>query len=399
VSPESAASRRPLLIIFLIVVVNLLGFGIIIPFLPYYAEALGASAFAVGLLFAAYSLCQLLAAPLLGELSDRWGRRPVLLLSLVGTVISFAMLAVATTVPMLFAARIVDGLSGGNISTARAYIADVTPPEKRARSYGLIGAAFGIGFILGPALGGVLARFGQSVPAWAAAAMAGAAALLTWLYLPESAHVVSAKRGPVWSEAPRMLARPRLGTLLGVDFVYWAAAGVFQTTFALFVAHRFGFDVTQTGELLALVGLIGALVQTRLVGPVVHRYGERPTLTGGLVVAALGLGLVAFAPTVPLFLAGLVPSSVGVGLAGPSLTALLSQAVDPSEQGRLQGVSSSLESLGRTVGPVWGNGTLSAFGETPAYASAALVLLLLAVWTTRISEAKRAAAPAAHVPA
>src|SRR5688500_18142338 len=159
---------RPLLVIFLTIFVNLVGFGIIIPLLPFYAETFGASPFVIGLLFASFSLSQLIASPLLGELSDRWGRRPVLILSLLGTAISFAMLAVANSLAMLFAARIVDGLSGGNITTARAYIADVTAEGDRPKAYGLLGAAFGLGFIVGPALGGAFSSISYTAPIWAA---------------------------------------------------------------------------------------------------------------------------------------------------------------------------------------------------------------------------------------
>ena len=166
---------RPLLIIFLTIFVNLIGFGIIIPLLPFYAQTFGASPLVIGLLFAIFSLCQLIAAPALGDLSDRYGRRPVLIFSLLGTVASFVMLALAQTLTVLFLARIVDGLSGGNISTARAYVADITEPKDRARAYGLIGAAFGLGFILGPALSGVLSKVSYTAPIWAAAALTLAA--------------------------------------------------------------------------------------------------------------------------------------------------------------------------------------------------------------------------------
>src|SRR5919108_2426561 len=172
---------RPLLIIFLTIFVNLVGFGIIIPLLPFYAETFGASPLVIGLLFAVFSLCQLAAAPALGDISDRYGRRPVLVFSLVGTVVSFVMLALAHSVAMLFAARIVDGLSGGNITTARAYIGDITTEENRARSFGMLGAAFGLGFIIGPGLGGLFAQISYTAPIWAAAAITVVAMLLAWL--------------------------------------------------------------------------------------------------------------------------------------------------------------------------------------------------------------------------
>src|SRR5476651_2513813 len=186
---------RPLLIIFLTIFVNLVGFGIIVPLLPFYAQTFGASPVVIGLLFASFSLCQLIASPALGDWSDRHGRRPVLVFSLAGTVVSFVMLALAHSVTMLFLARIVDGLSGGNISTARAYVADITEPKDRARAFGLIGAAFGLGFIFGPALSGVLAKVSYTAPIWAAAALTFVATLMALLWLPETMHRSQAGAG------------------------------------------------------------------------------------------------------------------------------------------------------------------------------------------------------------
>src|SRR5437870_10433920 len=246
---------RPLLIIFLTIFVNLIGFGIIIPLLPFYAETFGASPLVIGLLFAVFSLCQLAAAPALGDLSDRYGRRPVLVFSLAGTVVSFVLLAVAHSIAMLFAARIVDGLSGGNISTARAYVADVTDPKDRARAYGLIGAAFGLGFILGPAISGVLARVSYTAPIWAAAAITIVATAMAWLWLPETAHRAQAGTGNPFRFLPELLQRPIVRRVLAIDFVYWFAFAVFQTTFALFAANRFGFDASKTGYYFATFGL------------------------------------------------------------------------------------------------------------------------------------------------
>src|SRR3954452_15491296 len=201
---------RPLLIIFLTIFVNLVGFGIIIPLLPFYAETFGASPLVIGLLFAVFSLCQLIAAPALGDLSDRYGRRPILVFSLAGTVVSFVMMAMAHSVMMLFVARIVDGLSGGNISTARAYVADVTEPKDRARAFGLIGAAFGLGFILGPAMGGLLSVISYTAPIWAAAAITLVAAIMAFVWLPETVHRTAAGSGMPFGNLGRMMHRPRL---------------------------------------------------------------------------------------------------------------------------------------------------------------------------------------------
>lgn len=376
--------NRPLWAIFLTVLTNLVGFGIVIPLLPYYARALGASPFTIGLLFASYSAAQLLASPVLGAWSDRWGRRPVLLLSLVGTALSFVLLALAQSVGMLFVARIIDGLSGGNIPTARAYIADVTSEEDRARAFGLIGAAFGLGFIVGPALGGVLAHISYAAPAWIAAGITLGAVALAWLWLPETVHRVSASRGPVWLELPRLLRHPHLGPLLGVDFLYWATAAVYQTTFALFASHRFGFGPGQTGVLLAFWGLLGAVVQVGLVGPVVRRMGESRALAVGLVMAGLGLGVAAVSHTATLFVLGTLPAALGAGVSNPALVALLSRSARPGEQGVVQGVASTLESLGRMVGPIWGNGVLGAFGEGAAFGSAAAVMVLTGLLALRL---------------
>lgn len=372
--------KRSLAIIFLVIFVNLLGFGIIIPLLPFYADHVGATPLQIGFLFAAYSLCQIVAAPLLGGLSDQYGRRPILLVSLLGTVVSFGLLAVANTLFLLFAARIIDGLSGGNISTARAYISDITPEEDRAKAYGIIGAAFGLGFIFGPALGALLGRYNYAAPAWGAAVLALLALLLTWIWLPETNRATTTRRNP-WREVPTMLARPILGRLLILDFAYWASFAVYQTTFALFAKIRFDWGITEVGYVLALVGFIGAFVQGGMVGLVVQRIGEKATLVAGLVLAALGLGAAAFTYTWPLFVLTLIPAAVGAALSNPSLIALISKTSSREEQGRVQGVSGALESLGRTVGPIWGNGLLGAVGEGVAYLSAALVLCLLALWS------------------
>src|SRR5580692_6040646 len=195
---------RPLLIIFLTIFVNLVGFGIIIPLLPFYAETFGASPLVIGLLFASFSICQLISSPALGDLSDRYGRRPVLVFSLAGTVVSFVMLAVAHSVTMLFLSRIVDGLSGGNVSTARAYVADITEPKDRARAFGLIGAAFGLGFILGPALSGMLSQRSYTAPIWAAAALTLVATLMALLWLPETVHRTHAGAGNPLSYLPAL---------------------------------------------------------------------------------------------------------------------------------------------------------------------------------------------------
>jgi DHA1 family tetracycline resistance protein-like MFS transporter len=380
---EARARRGPLLIIFLTILVNLIGFGIIIPLLPFYAETFGASPLTIGLLFATFSIAQLVASPVLGAWSDKWGRRPVLIFSLIGTVISFVMLALAQSLLMLFAARIVDGLSGGNITTARAYIGDISTEENRAKMFGVLGAAFGLGFIIGPALGGLFAQISYTAPIWAAAAITVVAAVLAWLWLPETVHRVDAVSGSPWKALRELSGRPGLRLLFTIDFLYWGSFAVYQTTFALFGARRFGFDATHTGYLLAAFASLGVIVQLGMVGPIVKRLGEKRALVIGLIFAAVGWGGSALTYSLPVFIAMLVPGAIGVGLCNPSLNSLVSGAGGKHEQGRVQGAAGGLESLGRTLGPIWGNGALQWLGEGAAYGSAALVLLGTAALTSR----------------
>jgi DHA1 family tetracycline resistance protein-like MFS transporter len=374
---------RPLVIIFLTVLVNLIGFGIIIPLLPFYAQTFGASPLVIGLLFASFSVSQLIASPLLGHWSDTWGRRPVLIVSLLGTVVSFVMLALAHSLAMLFAARIVGGLSGGNITTARAYIGDIATDENRAKYFGFLGAAFGLGFIIGPGLSGLFAHLSYTAPIWAAAAITLAAMLLAWLWLPETVHRVHADAGSPWRALRELGTRASLRTLFAIDFLYWASFAVYQSTFALFGARRFGFDAPHIGYILAAFGVLGVIVQGALVGPIVKRIGEKRALITGLIIAALSWAGAAVVYSVPLFLLMLVPSAFGLGFCTPSLVSLVSGAAGRHEQGRVQGAAGALESLGRTIGPVWGNGLLQAFGEGSAYGSAAIVMIATALLTTR----------------
>jgi len=379
---------RPLLVIFLTIFVNLVGFGIIVPLLPFYAETFGASPLVVGMLFAVFSLCQLVAAPILGDLSDRYGRRPILIVSLIGTVISFVMLALAHSITMLFIARIVDGLSGGNISTARAYVADVTEPKDRSRAFGLIGAAFGLGFIFGPAISALLVPISYTAPIWAAAGLTLVATAMAWVWLPETVHRAHAGTGMPFRNVMTMMARPSLRRVLLMDFAYWLAFAIFQTTFALFAAARFGFDATRTASFFAAFAVMGAIVQGIFIRKIVQRLGDKPTLMLGLVCAAVGLIAATMTHTVTFFALSLVPLALGIGFGHPTMSSLISRAARAEEQGRVQGAASAVESLGRTIGPVWGSASLQRFGEASPYISAAgfLIMTLLLSVGHRVEE-------------
>jgi DHA1 family tetracycline resistance protein-like MFS transporter len=372
---------RPLLVIFLTIFVNLIGFGIIVPLLPFYAETFGASPIAIGLLFAVYSICQLVAAPVLGDWSDRYGRRPILIFSLLGTVASFVLLALAHSLALLFVARIIDGLSGGNISTARAYVADVTEPKDRARAYGLIGAAFGLGFIFGPALSGVLVKISYTAPIWAAAGITLVATAVAWFWLPETVHRAQAGTGMPFRSLPDLLRRPNLGRVLVIDFVYWFAFAIFQTTFALFTSRRFHFDASQTGYFFSAFGVLGAIVQGGLIRPIVQRLGDKTTFIVGVVCSVVGLIGATLTHSVTVFAATLVPLACGIGFGHPTVSSMVSKTARDEEQGRVQGAASAVESLGRTVGPIWGSASLQRFGEGMPYISAAAFLLLTVLLT------------------
>jgi MFS transporter, DHA1 family, tetracycline resistance protein len=386
---------RPLFVILLTIFVNLIGFGIIIPLLPFYAQTFGASPLAIGMLFAVFSVSQLVAAPLLGDLSDRYGRRPLLIFSLAGTVLSFVMLALAQSLSMLFVARIIDGLSGGNISTARAYVADVTAPKDRARAFGFMGAAFGLGFILGPALSGVLSHISYAAPIWTAAALTLAAVMVAWWWLPETVHRGQAGTGVPFHDFRRLARRPGVAWVLGIDFTYWLANAMFQTTFALFAAIRFGFDAPETGYFFSAFGVLGAVVQGGLIRPVVHRLGDRGTFILGLAFASFGLVMMTLAHSVATFAMALVPVALGIGFGHPTVASLVSGVARSDEQGRVQGAASAVESLGRTLGPVWGNASLQHFGEATPYLSGAACLVLTAALTLgyRASESRRPDSP------
>jgi predicted MFS family arabinose efflux permease len=301
---------------------------------------------------------------------------------------------------MLFLARIVDGLSGGNISTARAYVADVTEPKDRAHAYGLIGAAFGLGFIIGPALSGVLAGVSITAPIWAAAALTFVATLMAWFWLPETVHRAQAGTGMPFRNVAEMMRRPGLRRMLVIDFLYWFAFSIFQTTFALFAAVRFGFDAARTGYFFAVFGVLGAIIQGGFIRPIVRRVGDKPTFMTGLLFGAVGLVAATLAHSVAMFAVALVPLAFAIGFGHPTVSSMVSRAARGEEQGRVQGAASAVESLGRTIGPVWGNASLQHFGEGVPYISAAgfLLLTLLIVIGYQVSDVSSAPLAGSQTP-
>jgi MFS transporter, DHA1 family, tetracycline resistance protein len=391
--------------LFLIVFVDLVGFGLVIPLLPFYAVRFAASPPEVTALVAIYSLTQLLTAPLWGRLSDRVGRRPVLLLSLAASALAYLWLGSATALWMLFAARGFAGACAGNIAAAQAYIADVTKPEERARGMGLIGAAFGLGFMIGPAVGGLLAGADPitadlETPAWVAAGLSSLALLGVALLLPESLPADrrggAASRGRV-STVLDVLRRPVLSRLILIFFLVILAVAGMQSVFAIWAMPQLGWGPRQVGYVFAYVGLISAILQGGLIGRLTQRFGEERLLVCGLALIGIGLVALPFAHDVPVLGAVLTGLALGMGLMQPTLNSLISQQAGGEEQGEVMGVSQSVASLSRVLGPFAAGFCFAAFGRNSPYflgaavTGAALLLalnLVRGLMTTRLPEAE-----------
>ena len=362
----------PLVIIFVTVFIDLLGFGIIIPLLPFYAESFGASAFAIGLLGTSFSLMQFLFSPIWGRWSDRIGRKPIILIGLLGSCLSYVTMALATSLTLLFIARIVGGIAGANIPTAQAYIADITTPEERARGMGLVGAAFGMGFIFGPALGGLLSRFSPETPMWFAAALCFANFVAAWFLLPESRVVNATAKTLGRMEAFRhAMGNRTLLLILALYFIVTMAFSAFEATFALFTEARFGFTAASIGLLFTFIGVIIAVIQGMLIARVVKRVGERKIIPTAIVAISISIGMLPFVWNVPTLLVALGLLAMGMGFNNPSLSSMVSKLSHEDDQGGTLGLASSLSSLGRVVGPAWGGYMYDAFGMTTPYLSAA----------------------------
>jgi multidrug resistance protein len=394
------------LLVFLIVFIDLMGFGIVIPLLPLYAERHHPSPIVFGLFMASYSLMQFLFAPLLGRLSDRIGRRPVLLLSLAGTVIGYLLFAFQHSLQMLFLARLVGGAMGANVATAQAVVADLTAPRDRARGMGLIGAAFGLGFILGPAIGGAALRFGEAAPGLAAAALSAAALALALFSLRETrdrgegeSHRTRARDWFTLRRLFQALGHPQIGALLVLFFLATFAFASFEATLALLAQHRLSLDERQVMFLFVYAGALAAVVQGGLIGRLVDRFGERRMILTGTVISIPGYLALSTAGSLASLLPTLALLALGAGLIGPSLSSQVSRLSSEGEQGGTLGVYQSLASLARVLGPFWGVYSMRALGEAAPYftAAAASVAAAVIAWTVLPRGESTAGAGAAAV--
>ncbi|HLI81757.1 MAG TPA: MFS transporter [Candidatus Binataceae bacterium] len=380
--PRAAqASSYARLILFITVFIDLLGFGIVIPLLPMFATRLGISFVGIGAIMAVYSLAQLVFAPILGRISDRIGRRPVIMLGLLGSSVGYLIYGLAGSFAGLFLSRALHGACAATISTAQAYIADTTDESNRARGMGMIGAAFGLGFVIGPAIGGLLGRNDLRIPGFFAAALTFANLIFAALRLPEShqpepdaridASVIVA---PI-RDLPRQLFTHHLARLFSICFLTTFALAAFETTFAIMIPVVYGYGATGIGTLLAFTGLMQALTQGYLLGKVVKRIGEKKVLSLGIILLAIGLAPLANMPTPSTLLLALALLSIGYGFASPAIASIISKQTERALEGEALGINQSASSTARILGPLVGGAALWLGASAPYVGGAAVALM------------------------
>ncbi len=383
-------------ILFLTVFVDLVGFGIVLPLLPLYADRFGASGVQIGILVLSYSAAQLVLAPLWGRLSDRFGRRPVLIVGLLGSAASYVVFAFADSILVLLLSRVMAGAGGANISVAQAYIADVTPPKERAGTMGLIGAAFGLGFIFGPAIGGLLAPISPELPGLAAAGLCASNAFLALFLLPESlpaserALLTTRDRQgsatPGRDELRVVLGNPDFLRVLVLSFLFTTAFSAMHPTFPLFAAERFSLGERDVGWLFAFMGVVSAVMQGGLVRLLVPRFGEVLLIRISGVPFVAGLIVIATAGTVPVLLVGLGLLALGFGGTLPSLVSLLSRSAPDALQGGAMGVGQSVGAMARILGPLLAGVLWDLAGTSWPYLVAALIGGVAGLWGLRLRQ-------------
>ncbi|WP_448379110.1 MFS transporter [Fervidobacterium sp.] len=363
---ESEAQKKKVITtLFLIVLADMLGFGLIIPLLPYYVKQFGATDLMVGLLSMVYPLGQIFAAPLIGRFSDKVGRKRALLLSVGGTFLSLLTLGFARSITVILLSRLIDGLTGGNITVAQSYISDFTDEKNRAKSLGLIGAAFGLGFILGPALGGFLSRWGFSVPAFFAAGLSFVNLMNIIFLLPDSKPAKSSRQVPfTFEELKKTVATPHVGSLIFVKFFYSLGFTMFESSFALFAMRKLNLPLSTTSYVLAYVGLVLVFTQGFLVGKVTKKYEENKIVKMFVFVASPLLVLYSLSPNLITLLLILAPLSVSSALIGVSLSSLVTKSVERDKLGGTLGIFNSVDSLMRIFSPLLGAAVIQYFGPS-----------------------------------
>lgn len=396
---------KPLILIFITVFIDLVGFGIVIPLLPYYAETAPfyATPFEIGILVASYSLMQFIFSPILGSLSDKYGRRPILFFSIIGSAIGYLFIGFAFALWMVFLGRIIAGITGGNISTAQAYIADATSKENRAKGMGLFGAMFGLGFVFGPVIGGILSRYGIHVPFLFAAVLSAVNAVLVYLILPETVNTANydpnKTRKSRFTEMFESLGDSKFKTLNAVYFFLVTSFSIMTYAFILYTIERFGYTAEENGYIFFFIGILAVIFQGFLFNKLVKTFGENPLLIIGSLMMAISLFAIPFIS--PSFggLAGIIFTvtflTIGNSMASPAITSLASKLSDDAAQGKSLGVLQSFASLARAIGPAIGGVLLNnAFNKVDDFtvqrtfwtASAIMILtVLIAIYFAKIN--------------
>lgn len=350
---------RRLAIIFAVVLVDMLSFGVVIPILAYLAKDMGATAFQVGLLTAMYPAAQFFGAPILGRLSDRFGRKPVLVVSIIGTLVGFVVLAMAQSLWILFISRTLDGLTGGNISVAQAYIADVTKPEDRGKAFGMIGAAFGLGFILGPTAGGLLSGISYSAPAWLGAVLAAINVVLVLVLVPESLTAKDkerlagrVRRGFDLSPLTAAFRHRRVGPLLSIRFLIGISFAIFESGFSLWAIAALSLPARETSFVLAWVGILSVFMQAFLMGRLTKRWTDDGLLVTSLFVASAALAAWGFVGNVWVLVALMPAISFGMAVSNTISTSALTKAIHRDEVGGMMGITTSIQAFTRIPAPI-----------------------------------------------
>jgi DHA1 family tetracycline resistance protein-like MFS transporter len=378
-------NKKSLMTIFLIVFIDLLGFGIILPLLPYIAEKYSAGPLQIGLLTATYSFFQLIASPILGRLSDRYGRKKLLIISQFGSAIGYLILGLSGSLPLLFLSRIIDGITGGNISIAQAYIADVTTKENRVKGMGIIGAAFGLGFIFGPAIGGFLSKFSYSAPAYFATAVSLITVLTTIFFLKETINEKEAKKSPKTKlnlkEFQRILSIYPIGILIITFFVVNLASSIQQGNFALWTEKTFNYGPSENGWLFAYIGILAVFVQLKVLPFLAKKFNEKIILYISLFFMFIGLSLIPLIPAPNFLYVSLFFLPFGYGLSNPTIQALASKNVPKEEYGGTLGFLQSAGSLGRIIGPIVGGIIFQSFGKDNAFYFAGFIILVILIYS------------------
>ena len=361
----SIKNKGALFTILLIVFVDILGFTIMIPLLPFYAESLGASAFMVGMLSSIYGFCSLISGPVLGDLSDRYGRRKVLLISQIGTCIGFVVLALSNILWVVFLSRIIDGVTAGNLTVAQAYISDVTKPQDRTRAMGMIGASFGLGFILGPAISGVLFHYGHAAPIWASAALSFLSIIGTTLFLKDVKinQGVYVKKKMIHGfiayleKNIKLINTPVLKECFSVFFIFSICFSLYMSGLALYceralVWNGHPFSAKEVGLLLSYVGVIALIIQIFFMGSLVKKLGETKIMLLGFTSTALAMSIMGLAPLLSIFLVGITINTFGNAILRPAISGMLSQSASPSHQGLVFGLNQTLMSIAQIICPI-----------------------------------------------